>query len=471
MRPLAFIVLLASGFCRLAAAPAATPNFLFIVADDLGYADLGVHGCTDIPTPHIDSLAATGVRFTAGYSNHPFCAPMRAGFLSGRYQHRFGFETNTPFDSHNPHLGLPDKVVTIPQRLQKAGYATAAIGKWHLGAHPSKHPNRRGFDFFYGFLGGGHDYFRSDLSLPDQEGYKQPILRNGRPEDVPEYLTAAFSKEAVAWLRANHDKPFFLYLAYNAPHTPLQAPDEKLAQFSAIDDQRRRTYAAMVSALDDGVGLVLRALDELGLRDDTLVAFVSDNGGPTRANGSRNHPLRGDKGTVFEGGIRVPFLASWPARLPKGATCDHPVITMDLTVTALHLAGAAEPADDQRLDGVNLLPVLTNPGAAAPPHEALFWRMSHGGARSLAVRAGSLKLAENSQEQPAAPALYDLAADPGEQTNLLDSRRDDAKRLRTLWDAWNEPNLPPAFHGFGPYHAAKNTFYQNLQAQPADDPR
>jgi arylsulfatase A-like enzyme len=457
--------LLSALWCLPAAA--GPPNFLFIVADDLGYADIGVHGCRDIPTPHIDSIAATGVRFTSGYSNHAFCSPMRAGFLSGRYQHRFGYETNCPYDPQNPHLGLPDKVITIPSRLKQAGYATAAIGKWHLGAHWSKHPNNRGFDFFYGFLGGGHDYFTADLSVRDHEGYRQPLLRNGTPEGLSGYLTTALSKEAAGWLRANRDKPFYLYLAYNAPHTPMQAPEEKLRRFASIKDKKRRTYAGMVSAMDDGIGMVLATLDELGLRNNTVVAFVSDNGGPTRSNGSRNDPLRGDKGSVFEGGIRVPFLLSWPARLPSGATFDHPVITMDLPVTALHLAGAPTKGP---LDGVDLLPFLTGDNQA-PPHEALFWRMSNGGGRRLAVRAGDLKLFLTERANDGRPALHDLAADLSEEQDLVAERPGDARRLRQLWDAWNRPNIPPAFHGYRLYHQAKDRFYKDLQQQPASEPR
>ena len=438
----------------LAAAP---PNFVFIVADDLGYGDIGVHGCRDIPTPHIDSIAATGVRFSSGYSNHPFCSPMRAGFLTGRYQHRFGYETNVPYDTENPHLGLPDDVVTIPQRLKKVGYSTAAIGKWHLGAHPSKHPNKRGFDFFFGFLGGGHDYFVSDLSQNQHEGYKAPLMRNGAPCGVEGYLTDQLTDEAVKWIAGHKDQPFFLYLAYNAPHTPMQAPEAKLKPFAGIKNKKRRTYAGMVSAMDDGIGRVLAALEAAGLRDNTVVAFVSDNGGPEPHNGSDNGPLRGTKGTVFEGGIRVPYLVSWPGRLPHGSVFEQPVITMDLTVTALRLAGA--PTDGP-LDGVDLMPWFTvGAEIAGPPHKALFWRMHHAGRNDFAVRTGSSKLLRNQNVE----AAFDLTADLGESHPLPATGAAD---FRAMWEKWNEKNIEPAFPGFGPYHEKRRAFYQEFQDGP-----
>ncbi|BCX48255.1 N-acetylgalactosamine-6-sulfatase [Haloferula helveola] len=440
---------------------AAPPNFVFIVADDLGYADVGVHGCKDIPTPHIDSIASSGVRFSNGYSNHPFCSPMRAGFLTGRYQHRFGYETNVPYDMENPNLGLPNDVVTIPERLKKAGYTTAVVGKWHLGAHPSKHPNKRGFDYFFGFLGGGHDYFTSDLSQSQHEGYKAPLMRNGAPLGVEGYLTTQLSEEAAKWIGENKDKPFYLYLAYNAPHTPMQAPEEKLKQFASIKNKKRRTYAGMVSAMDDGIGMVLKALDDAGVRDNTVVAFLSDNGGPEPHNASDNGPLRGTKGTVFEGGIRVPYLVSWPAKLPKGLVFEQPVIALDLPVTALNLAGA--PTDGP-LDGVDLMPWLTEGGdPAGPPHKALFWRMGNNGRKDFAIRQGNLKFLR----QDDLTAVFDLSTDIGEQSPIEKK----SAGLMAAWEKWNAPNKRPAFHGFGTYHQKRKAFYQQLEDEPADSPR
>lgn len=438
----------------IASAAERTPNFVYIVADDLGYADIGVHGCKDIPTPHIDSIAKNGIRFSSGYSNHTVCSPMRAGFLTGRYQHRFGYETNVAYDPQNPHIGLPNGERTISSRLKSAGYKTAAIGKWHLGAHSSKHPRNRGFDFFYGFLGGGHDYFQADESKPYQEGYGAPFLRNGIAEGLDGYLTDRLSDEAAKWIGEQKEKPFFLYLAYNAPHTPMQAPKESLAKFSHITDKKRRTYAAMVSEMDDGIGRVLKAIDDAGLRENTVVAFLSDNGGPLEPNASINTPLRGSKGTMFEGGIRVPFLLSWPGNLPAGKTDDRPVIALDLTVTSLHLAKA--PVDG-KLDGVNLMPHLTGGKTDEPVHEALFWRNTTIQRTDFAVRSGSLKLLSQNNQI----ALSDLEKDISENLPLDDSTT--RERLQALWNAWNESNIPPAFPGFSEYHQRKNALYEEMR--------
>ena len=439
-----------------ASAQAATPNIVFILADDLGYADIGAHGCKDIPTPHIDSIARDGIRFTSGYSNHAVCSPMRAGFLTGRYQHRFGYETNVAYDPQNPHLGLPDGERTIPSRLQQAGYATAAFGKWHLGAHATKHPRNRGFDFFYGFLGGGHDYFVADESIPYKEGYGAPLLRNGTAEGLDGYLTDRLSDEAVKWIGQKRDKPFFLYLAYNAPHTPMQAPREKLAQFSHIADNKRRTYAAMVSGMDDGIGRVLKAIKDAGLRENTIVAFLSDNGGPLEPNSSVNTPLRGSKGSMFDGGIRVPFLLSWPGTLPAGKTDARPVISLDLSVTALHLAKA--PVDG-KLDGQNLMPYLTGDRIGEQVHEAIFWRSTTSQRTDFAVRAGDFKLLSQNKDV----GLYQLEKDIGETTKLDDAAKRD--HLQGLWDAWNKSNIPAAFPGFAEYHQRKDAFYESLKSR------
>ncbi|MCZ6793384.1 MAG: sulfatase-like hydrolase/transferase, partial [Planctomycetota bacterium] len=285
------------------------PNVVLILADDLGYADVGMHGCRDIPTPNIDRLAASGVRCMSGYSAHPFCSPMRASLMTGRYQHRFGYERNIAYDPHNRHMGLPESETTIATRLRQAGYATGMVGKWHLGAARPFHPRRRGFDFFYGFLGGGHNYFSVDLLRPVGEGYFQPLERNGKPEDLTAYLTTALSRSAVGFIESHREKPFFLYVAYNAPHTPMQAPQEYLDEAARgspaapesgrpsgatkTQPTKRQIYSAMVHAMDDGIGEILRCLERLKLRERTLVFFLSDNGGPERSNASRNDPLRG----------------------------------------------------------------------------------------------------------------------------------------------------------------------------------
>ena len=432
------------------------PNVVVILADDLGYADVGFHGCEDVQTPHLDRLAASGVRFASGYSTHPYCSPMRAGIMTGRYQHRFGYERNIAYDPQNNHMGLPEEERTIAARMKEAGYATGLFGKWHLGASRPFFPNRRGFDHFFGFLGGGHQYFDVDLTRPLGEGYYSALQRNETPQDLTQYLTTALSSAAARFIDSHAGEPFFLFVSYNAPHTPLQAPEERIRRFASIPDKRRRTYAAMVSVLDDGVGMILEKLDELALRKDTLVFFLSDNGGPEQANASRNDPLRGQKGDVFEGGIRVPFLASWPGTLPAAATYRSPVNSVDASCTALAVAGV--DLDAMAHDGVNLVPYLTGENATEP-HEALFWRMENG--ESWAVRSGSLKLLKTADADVA--QLYDLAVDVGETKNLADSRREDAARLKTLYDQWNADNKPPFFVSFRDYHRLMDDAYRDMK--------
>lgn len=434
------------------------PNILVILADDLGYADIGVHGCEDIPTPHIDSLAASGVRCTSGYSSHPFCSPMRASLMAGRYQHRFGYVSNVPYDPQNILVGLPTSEKTVAKRLQEAGYQTGMAGKWHLGAAHVFHPNRRGFDFFYGFLGGGHDYFKVDLHRPMGEGYFQPLERNGKPEDLKTYLTEALSNEAVAFIERNKDKPFFFYLAYNAPHTPMQAPEPVLQAFEGIPDKKRRQYAAMVHIMDAGIGRVIQALKEHGLHRRTIVFFLSDNGGPTFSNGSNNDPLRGDKGDVFEGGIRVPFIVSWPGVLPAGTTYDHPVISLDVSRTALALGQARIVP---KLEGVNLVPYLSGKVKTAP-HQALFWRKDNG--TDWAVRSGNRKLLKTRRSDQ--QELFDLEADLAESTDIRSAHPDEAKSLYERYQAWNAKNVPPSFPSFRAYHQRKREFYKDLPFEP-----
>ena len=282
---------------------AAKPNIIVIVADDLGYADLGCQGCKDVPTPNIDSIAKNGVRFTNGYVSCPVCSPTRAGLMTGRYQQRFGHEFNPgPADAAPPNFGLPLTETTLANRLKSLGYRTGMVGKWHLGYTAKYHPQKRGFDEYFGFLGGAHSYVdaRADKS--------NPILRESQPIDEKEYLTLAFTREAVAFIDRHAKEPFFLYLTYNAVHNPLQAPQKYLDRFKHLDDQKRQKLAAMLSCMDDGVGQLLAKLRELGIEENTLIVFVSDNGGPTPQTSSRNNPLRSFKGTVWEGGVRVPFI-------------------------------------------------------------------------------------------------------------------------------------------------------------------
>lgn len=427
---------------------AAPPNLIVIMADDMGYADVGFNGCKDIPTPHIDSLASNGVQFTSGYVAYSVCGPSRAGFMTGRYQQRFGFERNPQYKPGDPNMGLPLSESTIADVLGKVGYRAGVIGKWHLGAHPTLHPLERGFDFFYGHLGGGHRYLPEELVLKDSyqakgenQSYTTWILRDHEPVKPRAYLTDEFSDEAVQFVERNRDEPFFLFLSYNAPHGPLQATKEYLDRFTGIKDTKRRTYAAMVSALDDGVGRVLAKLDELKLTDNTLIFFLSDNGGPTTKNASRNDPLRGGKSDAWEGGIRVPFVAQWPGGLPSGVKYDQPVISLDILATIASLTNA--PTDSERpLDGVNLIPFITGK-QTGPPHHATYLRKFD--QQRYAVRRGDFKLvipAVNTK-----PQLYNLSNDIGEKTNLAASMPEKVKELDDLRLEWSSELIDPRFQG------------------------
>jgi arylsulfatase A-like enzyme len=455
MRPFLLVALLGCVVPSVASAAEPRPNILLIVADDLGYNDVGFQGARDIPTPHLDRLAASGLRCTDGYVSYPVCSPSRAGLLTGRYQQRFGYEFNPKWDATAVTHGLPLSESTIADSLRSAGYTTGAIGKWHLGAHPQFHPNRRGFDDYFGFLGGGHRYFPGSVveveigagkkaTVTGEAEQNAPILRN--TTIVPEVgeLTMRLGEEATASINryAGSPKPWFLYLAFNAPHTPMQARADQLARFASITDERRRTYAAMVATVDEAVGRMLAALDATGQRERTLIFFISDNGGPMtkrNANASMNSPLRGQKGDVFEGGIRVPFLISWPARIPAGRTYSQPIIALDILPTALAAASTARDPKLAALDGVDLLPFLTGKTNAAP-HARLFWRMD--GGEAFAVREGNWKWLRTYQN---APQLYDLSTDLGETRDVAASHPEIAARLATAATDWNRGLIAPAF--------------------------
>ncbi len=437
------------------------PNIILILADDLGYADVGFHGSRDVPTPNLDRLAKSGVRCTSGYSSHPYCSPMRAGMMTGKYQHRFGYERNIAYDPQNQFMGLPQSEPTIATRMQQAGYTTGMLGKWHLGAARQFHPNHRGYDHFFGFLGGGHQYFEVDLTRDLGEGYFNTLQRNGKPVDLTDYITTAITDEATSFIESHRSEPFFLFVAYNAPHGPLQAPQGRIDELSSITDKRRRTYAAMVSLLDDGVGRVVECLETLDLRDKTLLFFLSDNGGPENANASLNDPLRGQKGDVYEGGIRVPFVASWPGRLPSETIYHHPVNSIDISCTAMSLAGIDLKAE--KLDGTSLVPYLDGTIATAP-HEAIFWRKENG--QEWAVRSGNMKLLAD-HRRSSVPELYDLDADLSETTDLAAEQPKTVTRLRSLYEQWNAGNQPPFFVGYRQYHQLMDEKYREVNQQAA----
>jgi arylsulfatase A-like enzyme len=409
------------------------PNIIVIVGDDMGYADIGCHGCKDIATPNIDSIAQNGVRFTNGYVSCPVCSPTRAGLVTGRYQQRFGHEFNpgAPREGTKENVGLPLTEVTIANVLKSAGYATGIVGKWHLGNAPHFHPLKRGFDEYFGFLGGSHSY--TDPGL----GSANPIMRGTEPVNEKEYLTDAFTREAMSFIERHKDKPFFLYLTYNAVHSPLEAPERYKNKFENTSDPKRRVYAGMMTAMDEGIGKVLGKLRDLRLEEDTLIFFISDNGGPTGNNGSNNSPLRATKATVYEGGIRVPFMIQWPRRLKGGKVVEIPVIALDILPTAAAAAGAQIPKD-RKIDGVNLLPYISGEKKGTP-HEMLFWRMG----QNHAIRKGNWKLVTMAGET----ALYDLAADIGESKDMKAEKPDIVQELRKAFEKWSLEMVEPLWGG------------------------
>jgi arylsulfatase A-like enzyme len=420
------------------------PNIVVILADDLGYGDIGVHGCKDIPTPHIDALAHDGVCCTSGYVSAPYCSPSRAALLTGRYQQRFGHEFNPALlKDGGAGQGLHPGETTLAQRLKDTGYATALIGKWHLGEEEKFHPLQRGFQEFFGFLAGAHNYLHSD-----DIGYG-PIYRGHDRVEFDGYLTDVLAREAVAFIDRNRDRPFYLHLAFNAVHTPLQAKEATLRKFASIKDPTRRTYAAMTALLDDGVGAVLGKLHDAGLDEQTLVFFLSDNGGAIgkfAANGSRNGPLRGSKGDTWEGGIRVPFLVRWAGHLPAGKIYDHPVIQLDIHATALAAAGV-EIKPEWKLDGINLLPFLAGEDRGEP-HAALYWRFGE----QMAIRMGDWKLvradlATNREFGDIAPRpmLFNLTEDIGERKDQAAARPEKVREMLAAWQKWNAGLAPPAW--------------------------
>jgi len=412
-----------------ATAEGAQPNIVVILADDLGWGELGAQGNKQIPTPHIDSIAANGVRFTQGYVSGPYCSPTRAGLLTGRYQTRFGHEFN-PGGGPRSNNGLPLEEKTMADRLKAEGYATVAIGKWHLGSAPQFRPTKRGFDEFYGTLNNS-SFFKPQMFV-DSRKSDEP----GRVEDESFYTTDAYAARAVQWIDEHKDEPFFLYLPFNAQHAPLQATKEYLDRFAHIEDSKRRTFAAMLSAMDDGVGDVLGALEKHKLTENTLVIFLTDNGGPTQQTTSSNLPLRGFKATTLEGGIRVPFYVQWKGRLQPGKVYEQPVIQLDILPTALAAAGVEEPAD-AKLDGVNLLPYLEGKETGTP-HDSQFWRFG----KQWAVRQGDWKLVA-SRIDGFKPQLFNLAEDIGEAKDLSAEHPEKVAELQAAWDAWNEGNAPP----------------------------
>ncbi len=419
------------------------PNVVVLFADDGGYTDFGSYGEPEMATPNIDSIAANGVRFTQGYNAASVCSPSRAGLLTGRYPQRFGHEFNIPRQPQpgaDPgEIGLPLEERTIADALKDKGYATAVVGKWHLGLAPAFHPLNRGFDRFFGFLYGSRSYFALQ-ETPDRGTRLWQDLEH-HPEPEGAYLTDVFAERSLEIIEAHRDEPFFLFVSFTAVHTPMHAKSDDEAAFAGIADERRRKLAAMTVALDDAVGDILAKLRELGLEDNTLLFFINDNGGATN-NASINAPLRGQKGDKFEGGIRVPFLAQWPERLPRAIDYDAPVTSMDVFPTAVAAAGGT-PSDD--LDGIDLTPFVTG-AARGRPHRELFWRRGVIAAVRYVDDESDLKLI---RVDGASTWMFDMATDPYETTNLLGDGALGADELPTrvylesALSAWEEETVSP----------------------------
>ena len=407
------------------------PNVVLIMTDDAGYGDFGSYGATDIRTPNIDRLAREGVRFTNFYANAPSCTPTRAGLITGRYQQRVRLEY--PLGMQRPadyDRGLPVTGRSLPQLLKNAGYTTALIGKWHLGWKPQYSPIRHGFDYFFGFKSGFIDFYTH--TSPDSPTHDD-LFENDSAVKVDGYMTDLITDRTVRYIERNARRPFFIDVAYNAPHWPYQVPDhptgarDSARHLGPFDDSTstRAEYAAMMERVDQGVGRILAAIDRAGLRSNTIVIFTNDNGGEWL---SRNGPLFQNKMSVWEGGIRVPAIIRWPGRIAANTVSRQVGITMDLTASILAVANAPLPAD-ARLDGINLFPVLE---ARAPVVErTLFWR-AHPARQQRAVRSGDWKLVTDVGR----PLLFNLKDDIGERRNVIAEQPAVARRLRDLLAAW-----------------------------------
>ena len=444
------------------------PNIVLIIADDLGYNDIGAFGSEIIQTPHLDELATGGVRVTDGYVSAAVCSPSRAGLYTGRYQSRFGYEFNT--SGRDTVVGLPTEERTLADMLKSAGYATGLIGKWHLGKSEKHHPLNRGFDEYFGMLAGGSSYIDSRMegveSWPNRDsptlprGESNAIFDGFERVQVSRYLTDVFAERAVDFIRRHKDERFFLMLTPNAPHTPLQATSEYVDRYKDVEPAGRRIFAAMVSSVDDYVGDVVAELRANGLEENTLVVFFSDNGCVKYMSQDvcSNDPLSGSKRFHLEGGIRVPFIFKWQAGLPSGATYSQPVISLDLFSTLASAAGSEETAQDS----VNLLPYLRGENTEAP-HEFLFWRAKP----NIAVRWGKWKMWKVNKsdkmlgdmtvggrrlpqvdypgDSPMGQetVLYDLSMDIGERENLSENHPEIVERLESELEAWNAELAEP----------------------------
>ena len=427
------------------------PNLIFILIDDAGYDDFSFLGCKDWQTPRIDSIANSGVVFTDGYVTASVCGPSRTGLMTGRYQQSFGHEENLTGGLAAPVpkevFGLPLEVPTLGALLKKKGYVTSAFGKWHLGEYDHFHPNRRGFDHFVGFLGGHRSYWPLEKAHLGHQ-----LLNNQQVVKTPEYLTDHLGKEAARFIGSNAESPFFMYLAYNAVHSPMDATDQDLKALESIKIPRRRTLGAMTIALDRSVGQVLDALKEHGIEENTMIVFSNDNGAATYLE-TNNGGLRGRKGTVWEGGLRVPFCVSWPGMIDAGTPRSIPVSTLDVGYTFCKVAGYSRAElDGLQLAGINLL--KSAEGEASD--RALYWKRGN----TSAIRDGDWKLI-TLKDRPT--FLFNIAADARETNNLIDKENARTQLLLTKLQDW-ESTLPEPL-----WRKAKATEYDQFVLKYWDD--
>lgn len=422
------------------------PNFIIIYTDDQGYGDLGSTGGTDLKTPHLDRLAANGARLASWYTNSPVCSPSRCALMTGQYPIRHGIMNFLPAKATLDVPGLKPGAVTLPGELRKLGYRTAAFGKWHLGSAPESRPLKHGFDEHFGFYSGWQDYFSHryyQMSRTAPEQIFHDLFRNDQEVfEEPAYATSIYTREAKAFIeRQPKNQPFFLYLAYGAPHYPMIAPKQYMDRFPASMDPDRRLHAAMIAAIDDGVGELMDTLKKRGLDRDTVIFFQSDNGSTSEARsdtkgrpyrGGSNAPYRGYKGGLFEGGIRMPALIAWPGTIPAGQVIQETGATMDIFPTFLEWAGGGQPAG---ADGISVNSMLTK--RAASPHDEIFWEYQG----QFALRKGHWKLMlgpkEGLGDAAIAPKwLSNLKDDPREQRNWLDAEPAIARDLESRLQAW-----------------------------------
>ncbi len=457
------------------------PNVVVIVADDLGKYEVSAYGEDHVLTPHIDQIGQEGVIFQEGYVTAPTCAPSRAGIMTGRVQNRFGFETqimevyptnmieylsgkyllNTgefvvkakpqfPAEWQVQRQGVPPTEINLAEILKKYDYTTGLTGKWHLGVSRHHLPMERGFDYQYGFYGASslytpekywshvinyeHKSFSAQHQWNSGRYGESAIMENEKEVKEEEYLTFAIRDKAIDFIEQNKDQPFFLYCTFSAPHVPFQAPVDYYCQYEHIEREDQRVYYAMISALDDAIGEVHQKIKDLGLEENTLIFFLSDNGGASYTGATDNGPLKGGKLTQFEGGINVPFMMKWTGQVPAGMRYDHPVSSADIFPTAVLNAGGQLPTD-RTYDGVNLLPYL-NGEKEGRPHEQLFWRCDH----IWAIRDGDYKLILSTRDGWA--ELYDLNKDKSETYNLKEQMPELYEKLYNLHETWQENNLP-----------------------------